>query len=709
MESNNIQSTLGRGFSSSGPSNFNPYTSLLGSQAQILPWPSKQLWEMGFNTLTGLGTIDKYMREPTIFNPIFDINDIRSMEFDCGPKKRKDLDGILIGPSPLKIKEQDCTEGVSTQPPVTANQISTDYNVPSPVIAVEPSFSPGYVETGKLKRKRGRPVAHRNDTKPNDEEAQTSTPRRRGRPAKAIQSVGVKPNVFKRNQKRTASKQKQIIKAHWDNEKFDLTVDLDNHFVLVDKCFKQKPAWTKFTWFKKSLDPSVGSSLKRARLDRAMASTEWRIDWPNAIVSHLTATTSDHNPILLDSLGGKYCTKPQFKYEMMWERDPRVFWVVKRAWNEKGHQHPMVNLYRKIKHTKDSLSKWNKKQFRKLSVQINEARSTLKSIEEATHLDEMAHSKARTDLEESLRREEIFWRQKSRVTWLKDGDRSTKFFMASTVTRRRRNYIQCMKNDQGESIEDMKEIAKLFIAKFASTSKKRTKDMQYLVQKVLTRIEGWKARLLSKVGRTCLIQSVGTSIPIYVAASEVIPCGIAIHRSYNDHLSSWNPKHEKKSHIRMPEPGWWSCCTDVSIQPNQSFGAAVFRDEKDRIVTIFIERFSATNPLLAEAIIVASAAEYARLHLKGKVAFHCDNEVVVASCSTNSISNQFIDIKAAVYRFMKSVKQLEDFRIRKIDRNYNFLAHNSAKWAAAEGVTGTLDLGVMDENVFSDVNEWNPD
>ncbi|KAF4373732.1 hypothetical protein G4B88_030075 [Cannabis sativa] len=268
-------------------------------------------------------------------------------------------------------------------------------------------------------------------------------------------------------------------------------------------------------------------------------------------------------------------------------------------------------------------------------------------------------------------------------------------------------------------------------------SKKRSKDMQYLVQRVLTRIEGWKARLLSKAGRTCLIQSEGTSIPIYVAASEVIPCGAlcifkaiwearngvihgtrlrpiteivnSVHRSYNDHLSRWKPNNEKRGHLRTSEAGWWNCCTDVSIQPNQSFGAVVFRDEQDRVVTIFAERLSATNPLLAEATILANATEYAREHLKGKVAFQCDNEVVVANCSITCNTNQFIGIEGAINRFRNTVRLLDDFKIRKIDRIYNFMAHNFAKWAAAVGATGVLDLGIMDENVFSDVQEWHPD
>ncbi|KAF4395706.1 hypothetical protein G4B88_013480 [Cannabis sativa] len=133
----------------------------------------------------------------------------------------------------------------------------------------------------------------------------------------------------------------------------------------------------KFTWFKRGSYASAGSNLKRARLDRALASADWRIAWPNAILNHLTASSSDHNPILLDTEGGRFCTKAMFKYELMWERDPRVFWVVKKAWNLIQHKDPMVNLYRKLKTTKQHLSRWNKSHFKWLSTQIAEAKNKL--------------------------------------------------------------------------------------------------------------------------------------------------------------------------------------------------------------------------------------------------------------------------------------------------------------------------------------------
>ncbi|VVA23745.1 PREDICTED: Transposon TX1, partial [Prunus dulcis] len=43
----------------------------------------------------------------------------------------------------------------------------------------------------------------------------------------------------------------------------------------------------------------------------------------------------------------------------------------------------------------------------------------------------------------------MFWLQKSRNTWLKEGDRNTKFFHLSTIIRRRRNKLEGLTNDAG--------------------------------------------------------------------------------------------------------------------------------------------------------------------------------------------------------------------------------------------------------------------
>ncbi|KAM6583680.1 hypothetical protein CsatB_010682 [Cannabis sativa] len=105
------------------------------------------------------------------------------------------------------------------------------------------------------------------------------------------------------------------------------------------------------------------TGLKRARLDRALASIDWRLLYPSAITHVLSAATSDHRPILLDTKGGVNCSKSQFKYELMWGRDPKCHWVVKNAWKEKLHQHPMINFYRKLKKTKEHFSEVEQSPF----------------------------------------------------------------------------------------------------------------------------------------------------------------------------------------------------------------------------------------------------------------------------------------------------------------------------------------------------------
>lgn len=51
----------------------------------------------------------------------------------------------------------------------------------------------------------------------------------------------------------------------------------------------------------------------------------------------------------------------------------------------------------------------------------------------------------RRELDEVLEQEDIFWSQKSRVTWLTEGERCTKFFHTSTLIRRRQNNILRLK------------------------------------------------------------------------------------------------------------------------------------------------------------------------------------------------------------------------------------------------------------------------
>lgn len=68
----------------------------------------------------------------------------------------------------------------------------------------------------------------------------------------------------------------------------------------------------------------------------------------------------------------------------------------------------------------------------------------------------------------AYREEEIYWRQKSRAIWLKEGNRNTKYFHAKTKKRRARNRIIKLKNSMGQLVETEDEIEQVAVEYFSN-------------------------------------------------------------------------------------------------------------------------------------------------------------------------------------------------------------------------------------------------
>jgi hypothetical protein len=57
-------------------------------------------------------------------------------------------------------------------------------------------------------------------------------------------------------------------------------------------------------------------------------------------------------------------------------------------------------------------------------------------------------TKLHEELSSILKKEELMWFQRSRSKWLIDGDRNTRYYHTKTVSRRRKNNILMLKNEQ---------------------------------------------------------------------------------------------------------------------------------------------------------------------------------------------------------------------------------------------------------------------
>lgn len=60
-----------------------------------------------------------------------------------------------------------------------------------------------------------------------------------------------------------------------------------------------------------------------------------------------------------------------------------------------------------------------------------------------------------------LKQEEDFWKLKSRVNWLNEGDSNTRFFHTTTLNRRRRNQIIALENNNGTWVYDLPSLIEL--------------------------------------------------------------------------------------------------------------------------------------------------------------------------------------------------------------------------------------------------------
>jgi len=203
-----------------------------------------------------------------------------------------------------------------------------------------------------------------------------------------------------------------------------------------------------------------GNRNVRVRLDRGVTNTDWSALFPDAAVQHLTSSRSDHKALLLVAQPVEQRSRGSiFRYEIMWEREEDLNTVVETAWQKRNPGSDLGSLSIALKTVTKDLKVWSREKFGHVTRQLEQLRNKLEELEcndPLSNREAILHTKR--DLDEVLYREEMMWLQRSRIAWLKEGDRNTKYFHRKALWRARKNHIKKLKREDGSWSTDQKEM-----------------------------------------------------------------------------------------------------------------------------------------------------------------------------------------------------------------------------------------------------------
>ncbi|XP_059066331.1 uncharacterized protein LOC131857650 [Cryptomeria japonica] len=206
-----------------------------------------------------------------------------------------------------------------------------------------------------------------------------------------------------------------------------------------------KPSKGWFTWTNRRM----GFSNIVERLDKFLISSYWLKEDIQVSTKTLPYSVSDHFPVQLE-IGSKIQGgSDYFKFQNMWWRDASIRENMEKWWSQCNHMRGTPSFYfiKKIAYIKNQLRIWNREVFKNIFSEKERIEAELEALNliflvEGMNQDDYIHEKELISmLSEILTREEIYWKDKAREMWIKEGDKNTKFFHASVKARRAQNQI----------------------------------------------------------------------------------------------------------------------------------------------------------------------------------------------------------------------------------------------------------------------------
>ena len=210
----------------------------------------------------------------------------------------------------------------------------------------------------------------------------------------------------------------------------------------------------------------------QCRIDRTVGNEDWHQKFSHTYVEYLLRWGSDHRPILARFLSREKQNRRSFKFDKRWIGKEGFNTMVQGAWDAANLDRD-ATLSDKIRESKKAISRWKKRNISNNALLIKRLKKELARVQDDETISTEEELELKWKLCEAYREEELYWKQKSRAHWLREGDRNTRYFHAKTKQRRARNRITRIKNLMGQWVdteEGIERVATKYFQELFSTS-----------------------------------------------------------------------------------------------------------------------------------------------------------------------------------------------------------------------------------------------
>ncbi|GER32678.1 RNA-directed DNA polymerase [Striga asiatica] len=212
-----------------------------------------------------------------------------------------------------------------------------------------------------------------------------------------------------------------------------------------------------FTWS----NLRQGSDFIEAKLDRIFFSHEWLSQFPNAIVNHISVISSDHSILLLESDCTLKLKPKRFVFDARWVKLEGFKTVVEKAWNLPVNGPPLYSIQGRIRNVRKALLAWKRTHTTNSAKMIAICQEQFMELEsEGSSRNWGEWNNWKSKLHQAYLDEEKYWRDKSRILWISEGDINTKYFQATVQQRRKQNGLENLKDSRGRRCSNEHEITR---------------------------------------------------------------------------------------------------------------------------------------------------------------------------------------------------------------------------------------------------------